>query len=165
MYNSLFWSISPQDAVTQGGFLVDVSRRRYPSEGEAISPFVGGVTCMYFYRAASRMQVMLTGQPLSSGQVYRNTIIEFAEPPVNTTHSSPTVPPLLTYVPTITGMGAPEVELVPRFRSLYTYIYLNCVFHPYTSHCSRERCHFSLPGVPVRVMILLCPQLLNATQV
>ena len=30
MYNSLFWSISPQDAVTQGGFLVDVSRRRYP---------------------------------------------------------------------------------------------------------------------------------------
>ena len=24
MYNSLFWSISPQDAVTQGGFLVDI---------------------------------------------------------------------------------------------------------------------------------------------
>ena len=32
MYNSLFWSISPQDAVTQGGFLVDVSRRRYPKK-------------------------------------------------------------------------------------------------------------------------------------
>ena len=24
MYNSLFWSISPQDAVTQEGFLVDI---------------------------------------------------------------------------------------------------------------------------------------------
>ena len=24
MYNSLFWSISPKDAVTQGGFLVDI---------------------------------------------------------------------------------------------------------------------------------------------
>ena len=24
MYNSLFWSISPPDAVTQGGFLVDI---------------------------------------------------------------------------------------------------------------------------------------------
>lgn len=45
---------------------------------------------------------MLTGQPVSSGQVYTNTIIRFAEPPVNTSHSGPIVPPRLTSIRTIT---------------------------------------------------------------
>ena len=31
MYNSLFWSISPQDAVTHGGFLVDIVDDDIPS--------------------------------------------------------------------------------------------------------------------------------------
>ena len=31
MDNSLFWSISPQDAVTQGGFLVDIVDDDIPS--------------------------------------------------------------------------------------------------------------------------------------
>ena len=34
MYNSLFWSISPQDAVTQGGFLVDIVDDDIPHLGQ-----------------------------------------------------------------------------------------------------------------------------------
>ena len=46
MYNSLFWSISTQDAVTQGGFLVDIVDDDIPECGT----LYGG---MYMYECGT----------------------------------------------------------------------------------------------------------------
>jgi hypothetical protein len=51
MYNSLFWSISPQDAVTQGGFLVDIV------DDDILDGMVTDVLSLYWRRNDGRGSV------------------------------------------------------------------------------------------------------------